>query len=269
MRPQEYLSELKSKYSSRRIEPSDLPANLRTQVEKWGWDLDTLCKTANEGDYAERLLKGLESRLKLEWLKHIESGFIAVGSIPNPLPNAYSEKVGDNGYAIVFHDGLKDFLFRVARILATRFISRGGEEVSPPQVPGIEETARIVAEIFWWYQETSQSFGPDYPITPSQILLASQLAREAETFLLAHEIAHAILDARIQDVSPELSSEHLEEHTADAIGLRVVMDLEHAADKPLVAAMRYAGAEFAFQIFRALETLGLEFHGSHTNGPRN
>ncbi len=94
----------------------------------------------------------------------METGWIAVGEVNNPAPDCYVERVGTEGYAIILQSGLCRLIYRVARIVATRFRAMGEE--GPAQGAGIEETARLVAEVLWWFQETGQSFGPDYWARP-------------------------------------------------------------------------------------------------------
>jgi hypothetical protein len=202
-------------------------------------------------------------------MRFFEHGFIVCAEINDPAPRAYMQPL-DEGYAIVFTSGLRGLIYRVARIIATRFVPEGGSDVKL-EVTTFAETARVLAEAFWWVQMTGRAFGPDYPITQQQVLIASRLASEAETFLLAHEIGHIIDEASnhtnpiFRKLGSSLTFDHRTEYVADAIGLRLALETTNTAEKRSAEnlAFTYAGIEFALQVYHALEQVGLEFANTH------
>ncbi|MNJ49787.1 hypothetical protein D3C77_450380 [compost metagenome] len=148
----------------------------------------------------------------------LESDTVAIGAIDNPIPDASVTKL-ENGYAILFSTGMREFVYRLTRIIATRFsISEQHVEV------GLHETARLVAEVFWWFQETNIAHGPHYAINDDQMHVANTLAMEAEAFLLCHEIGHIMSDApgMLEKLSDDMQGvdveAHLDEFAADFFG---------------------------------------------------
>lgn len=224
----------------------------------------------NSVDFGQYLYSQLSPRLPAELQQLFTEGFIAIGAINEPSPNAYVKSLGEDGYAIVFHTGLRDFIYRLARVLSTRFLP-SSEDPTSHQAPPFPETARLVAEIFWWFQETGCAFGPSYEISDQQLMVANKLATEAELFLVSHEIGHVIADLPLDRAFIErialttTDGDHRDEHAADAIAVRLAMDLFNAASTPTagVVQLRYAGVEFALRVFATLETLGFRFHGTH------
>jgi len=236
MTPEQYLANLKKTTgSSKTFE--QLPSAVLRIAQSAGMDSGTLLAKLKEDDLGDYLYSQLQSRLPIELEQLFTDGYIAVGSINDESPEAYVEKVGDNGYAIVFHTGLKNFIYRIARALATRFFP--SDSSSEHRAPQLAETARVIAEIFWWYQETGTAFGPSYEISDQQIQVASMLATEAEVFLLAHEIGHVVADAGLAAQFIQRATaigaleHHSDEHAADAIGLRIALELYKPEAKKL------------------------------------
>jgi len=133
----------------------------------------------------------------------------------------------------------------------------------------VPELARVIAEIFWWYQETELAFGPDYEIERSQVVLASALATYAETFLLAHEFGH-IYAAQSSEwrkgAKGTNSIDSLEEHVADMAGLLTLLKAvqEGRGPFPRELPVAYAGAELALQIWHLMGRIGMTFvDGDH------
>lgn len=271
MTPKEYIRSLQEARPRSSISSTDLPEIVRSQIERSGHGVDEYVETINKTDFGEYLLSLLKPRLPVRMVELFEEGFMAVGELNDPNPNAYVKVIDCEGYAIIFHTGLRDFIYRVARILSTRFTPTGSQDDLGGVVPNIAETARLIAEVFWWFQETGCAFGPQYTIEPSQTGIANLLSLEAEKFLLGHEIGHALdmaLDHShpfFSEISSELPIEFREEHVADLFALSLSMELYNPSARrddfstPLI----YAGAEFAIQIYRALDRLGFEFEGTH------
>ena len=271
MKPADYLASLRQE-AAPQWAIDQLPPPIKRQVESLGLDAQEILRKVNTIDFGQYLYSQLHPRLPPELRELFTEGYIAVGALHDDSPNAFVKHLGDDGYAIVFHTGLKDFLYRLARVLSTRFFpSLGVQADRQAEAPPLHETARIVAEVFWWYQETGRTFGPSYEITDQQIQVASMLATEAELFLLAHEIGHIIADAGLDSEFSEritgfsVAAGDYDEHAADAIAFRLVMQIHGPQSqlKPSLVQLRYAGVEFALRVFATLERLGFTFDSTH------
>ena len=273
MTPREYVEERKRERPVTEIQLDSiekLPKKIKEQGAGTDIDMQALLASVNKMDYASHLLERLLPRLPPVVRDLFDVGKVAVGTVQDSAPNAFTTSIDPEGFAIIFHSGLRDFVFRVARIVATHFIpASDGKPLGTS--PEIVDTARRIAEVFWWCQETGAAFGPAYPIADYQVKLASMLATECETFLLAHEIGH-VLDELSNHGHPffaEIGEEppfHIrEEHYADLLGLWIVMELhnENAVRDPFLTPLVYAGAEFALQLYRCLELVGLPIGGTH------
>lgn len=269
MTPSEYIASIKAKDPPTTVDESRLPDWLKKQWVESGQDIVELLASANQYDWAKYLLDHIKPRIHPALVSLLDSDLVASGTIGNPSPDAYVKKL-DTGYAIVFHEGLKDFVYRVARVIATRFHTKDTKD-DPSSGDDFQETARLIAEVFWWFQETGRAFGPLYPIDENQIRIANLLAMEAETFLVAHEIGHIIADGIdtespiLVDLPDEISPSHCDEFTADVLGLQLVLELhnENAKRDAFNTPLQYAAIEFPLQIYRALQELGFDFHDSH------
>lgn len=216
-------------------------------------------------DFAERLLSRLLPRLPEGFEKIIDEGLITVLGMNDPVPNAYMKKNGEHCFTIVFNRGLAEFIYRIARALSTRFAvegdSRNAEQMS------FEKTCQIVADIFWWYQETERACGPSYPVTAEQIYLANLLALESESFFLAHELGHVFIevsDSLDNDTEALSSDPSYIEYKADKFALSVLLQSSTKAYPGVVSpSISYAGAELGLQIFAGLEKIGLDFSRTH------
>ncbi|MGE8147550.1 hypothetical protein ACQKP7_20525 [Pseudomonas frederiksbergensis] len=228
--------------------------------------MSDLLEEINENDWAGFLVSYLKPRLDPVLISLLESDTVAIGAIESPFPNACITKL-DNGYAILFSTGLREFVYRLARVIATRF-SIATQEVEI----GLHETARLVAEVFWWYQETNVAYGPDYSINDAQKQVANTLAMEAEAFLLCHEIGHIASDTPgiLEELSGDMQgvdlAAHLDEFVADFFGAMFVLGSREDSESPdnaIKLQFRYAGIEFMLQIYQCLEKVGMSFSDSH------
>ncbi|MGT2465819.1 hypothetical protein ACVOMV_12800 [Mesorhizobium atlanticum] len=204
----------------------------------------------------------ISTRLPKKIRDLLDSGAIAVGEIDKPSVDARVVQIAQ-GHAIVINSGTHKFVYRIARILSTRFAPIG----SGDPALAFEETARMVAEAFWWHLETGYAFGPEYPVTAEQLLIANQITLEAMAFLVCHELGHAIND---RDASAEYKMEvevspHLDEHGADFLGAMWTLGLGSGELLPSASqmAIRYSGIEFVLVVWAALERLGVAFSDSH------
>lgn len=219
MEPRRYIAEMKKRAAPQRsLTEPDLPPWAVSEWQESGHGVDDLIKSTKDVDYAERLLSHLSPRLPVELRQLFAEGAIAVGEVKDPKPNAFTRTLGPGEYAIIFNSGLRDFIYRIARVLATRFVPRTTSKEDEPQISDISDTARLIAEIFWWFQETEQAFGPRYSTTQQQVQIASLLATEAEILLLAHEIGHVIDHGSKHSVpgfaklGPSVPFQHRQEH---------------------------------------------------------
>ena len=269
MTPKQYIAAQQSKSPRRPIRISDLPKDKIQHLEEVmkvtsHSSEKALAKVDSVGDYGEYLLGLIRQGLPRETLRFLEEGLIAVGEIGDQTPNAYTERVGA-GCAILFNSGLRDFVYRVARAFSTR--AQPNTLAGTEATVSIEETARVVAEIFWWFNETGMPFGPGYTIQPHQILFAHRLATAAEMFLLAHELSHAtaMIKADGSSTEPALGTAQVDEFLADGEGIAIVLAniTNRIGPSSMSPDWAYAGAEFALQISATFEALGARFVESH------
>lgn len=218
---------------------------------------------ADNRDTAHRLLDRISPGLPSAVLILVQEGRVAVGEVEIDTANAYLKPMADGDFAVLFHSGLSRFIYRIARPLATGLTV---DDQSPRnEAFDLPELARVIAEVFWWYQETGLAFGPSYDIRAEDILLASALTTYSESFLLAHELGHVYAsqtDEWRQGCDP--ASELLrEEHVADAVGVLTLLKAE-MGPHPRALPVAYAGAELALQIWQLMESVGMSFvDGTH------
>jgi len=212
-------------------------------------------------DRVKHLYDGLRPGLHPALQASVERGQIVMGEVGVSSPCAYIARLADDQSLIVMHSGLFEFLYRIARPLsATVFRVEGDAD----QV-GIEraELARIVCEIFWWQLETDGHLGPGYPITSEQKRIANLLAHSAESFLLAHELGHALV-ALNGDVGMDglPISAAQEEALADRLGLHMYLTartVNVVNPEPLLLSLHCAGAELALQVWDVMSKLKMPF----------
>ncbi|MEB6588401.1 hypothetical protein MXM82_04515 [Pseudomonas asiatica] len=266
MTPKEYVASRKTSAKRRVYTEKDINSYIATACHNAGLELSDLLKNLNEEDWAEFLVSYLKPRLHPVLLSLLESDTVAIGTIENPVPDASITEL-ENGYAILFNTGMREFVYRLARIIATRF------SIADQSV-GVElhETARLVAEVFWWFQETTVAYGPDYAINDAQMRIANNLAMEAEAFLLCHEIGHIASDTpgMLEELSDDMPgvdfAAHLDEFVADFFGAMFVLGAredDHSPTDAINLQFRYAGIEFVLQIYQCLEKVGVNFSNSH------
>nr|MBI1231506.1 hypothetical protein [Cytophagales bacterium] len=232
----------------------------------------------DEPDLAGRLIAHLGNRLP-EFIKHkINNGTINVAEIQKSDPQAFVKEVSENDYAVVIHSGLSEFVYRVVRAISTRVVDHNlGVETGET----FDDTVRIVAEIFWWFQETGQSFGPEYNIHEYQKKIASIITTEVESFFLAHELGHIIFPKEDKlsfekvierltfgDYKGFIRSDdhpHFGEFVSDATAASVLLGIytDCIDSNPVLNNLRYVGIEFGLMIFSGLEALEFPTSDSH------
>jgi len=232
-------------------------------------------KYGNESDLLIRTISHLGERIP-NFIRHkLENGTISVGEIGVDKSSAYVKEVSEDDFAIIFHSGLSEFAYRVIRAVSTRCNYSNAEELV-----SFDDAIRIVSEIFWWYQETEKSFGPDYKIHEHQKEFASLITTEVESFFLAHEFAHIIIPKKSKLTPNKLierlafgeykgaiedNSPHLAEYSSDLVAASIVLGIYNDNIDPnmLINQIRYAGIEAGLLIYAGLEELGFMFSESH------
>jgi hypothetical protein len=262
--PAGYIRQLKSSYPPAERNTATVPPVLK---EVYNGDEESARKAieaVHDLDYAHELLTRLMPSLPEVFSGLLEKGIVAVGEVNSPEPNATTTRLNGSTYAVVFNAGLPRFLYRVTRVLSTRFNCQGAEGAS--ESLSFEESCRILTDVFFWYRETGQAYGPDYPVSKLQFTIASMLATEAETFFLAHELGHVFNDLRAlaKRVTPEERAvAWADEAEADRFALSALIDSRNREKSPAPVEISYAGAEIALSTFAALEVLGVQFGRTH------
>lgn len=252
---QAYLANLIAQY------PLPMPQEVRLQELLKEWDIERDEVDTALHNRVTYLLEQLQPALPPPVQALIASGHLVAGEIGNTVPNAHMTPLGDDQFVVVLHSGLFEFLYQIARPLASAVF-----RMQDAAGPGIDdpEFARVVAEIFWWREVAGEMFGPEYAVTDHQKTLANLLAMRAERFLLAHELGHVSVVLS----SPGILDEAEEESVADIAALTWSMLASNLssneAKDPMWAMLTYAGAELALQIWNVMSRLNLEFlHGVH------
>ncbi|WP_386065688.1 ImmA/IrrE family metallo-endopeptidase [Tahibacter sp. UC22_41] len=233
-----------------------LPARTREVrldvAQRLGVDVDDL---PPDSDRAEPLLHILLESVPEPVRGLIKARQVVVGEVSAPGPGAHVYSEG-GGFVVVLHSELFEFLFRIVRAFSSALFRAEGSE---PQ-HGIElpRLARVIAEIFFWYERYNIVFGSDYDITIDQIKLGGLITRDAELFLLAHELSHVIVAVGRSDgrLRQELSATD-EESFADAIAVQLLMSSVAQPVHGFRLALCMAGVEVALQIWRILAMLGV------------
>jgi len=265
MTPKEYVALIQSTVKRRVYTEEDISPDIVSACKAASLSLTDFLKEINERDWTKVLIDHLNPRLDPALIKLLESEAIAIGAIDDPIPDV-KIKTLDNGYAILFSTGMREFVYRLSRIIATRF--KIGDQ---PIEAGLHETARLIAEVFWWFKETNVAFGPQYSINNDQMKVANTLAMEAEAFLLCHEVGHILsdtpgmLEKLPNDIIRADVQAHLDEFAADFFGASLVLGFrdEDSPDFATTLQLRYAGIEFMLLIYQCLEKIGMDFGDTH------
>jgi len=239
----------------------DTSIDMEDKATELGLDLSQLGAILDM-DRAAQLLSSLKAVLPAHLIQKIDAGDVAVGETGATAPGAFFDRIDPEGYLIEMNSGLFEFIYRMARPVAAA-VFRPMEGTTQ----GIERSAlaRIIAEIMWWYERLGTSFGPAYEVTRDQIFLASRLATNAELFLLAHELGHVQAAEDLSWQGQGLSAAELatiEEHVADGFALQTLLESFQPSGNEMDGfslGLRYAGAEFALQMWRLFDLLNLPF----------
>jgi hypothetical protein len=173
------------------------------------------------------LLERLPDALRREFA---EPERFMVGEVHQPEYNS-EVALAENGGALVFiSTGLMAFTYKISRLLATRMVAvdSSGISIESPQVD-FNNLCGIAATMFAWLDKTGIAFGPDFPISGRQLVMAHTMATHAEWFVFCHEIGHVLLghlentaETRLVDGIELLKRNQEEEFEADIKGFDVL-----------------------------------------------
>jgi hypothetical protein len=199
----------------------------------------------------------------------------AIGELPIESINAELTRAPNGGWLILVRTGLMVFIYKLARIICTRFVAvdSQGKEAYNEKVPEFSVTCSVARELFVNYAR-GYPICSNFPIAPSQRWMANMLATKAEQFVFGHELGHLALGHLNRDTTKAwqtadgfevkyIPKSWEEEFEADACGLNMLLHLSESDDERLVA---YAGIELFLQMCAVFEEMK-EFSGSLTHPP--
>ena len=188
----------------------------------------------------------------------VEQRVIMLSTICKTRPDAYTYHLR-GGSAIVFTTGMMDFIYAVTRSLAGLFSSPRNAGVEYEKALGIGDVADLVAKLFneWksqrrWYNRPKQINYPRFRLSEFSHNMAETLAKNAEAFILCHELAHAMIAHQGND-------DDTEEH-ADALGLKYFMS---AAVRNNQYRIPVASVMLVVRIFISLERVGVHISNAY------
>jgi hypothetical protein len=187
----------------------------------------------------------------------VERRAIVLGAVGQTRPDAYTVHLRD-GSAIVFTTGMLDFIYAVTRSLVGIVVGHGNAGVEYQQALGLGGVADLVARLFnqWkgqrrWYNRSKQINYPRFRLNEHAHGLAETVAKNAEAYILCHELAHAM--------TAHQGGDDTEEH-ADALGLRYFMS---AAVKNNQRRIPVASMMLVVRIFASLERVGVHISSEY------
>lgn len=156
---------------------------------------------------------------------------VYVLGVPANWTDAHSSRV-DGATVIMFGLGLVALIYGFTRALSTLFVIRGDEQRTP--VAGRDDVARWIAyQLDWTSSVAGRPASLIFDPTGEQKAAASDLASEAERFVLCHELSHMLaghLDRAAAGtlagggVAMQIAAPSLEEEfEADAMAFRMIM----------------------------------------------
>ena len=190
-------------------------------------------------------------------------GAIASGEIGELTPSTYVTRRG-RGYAVEMHSGQMRLIYSAARAITASDSGRFRDDKSSAlSATGV---AAQVADLFKNYEEQQIATTQFFFATPFQTGWADLITFNAECFLLMHELAH-IHNGDLALWRSFFGIRHdvrAQETAADATACQWMIDylLNPSPDGPQRQVF-YAGAEFAFRVRMAMETVGMRFNSTH------
>jgi hypothetical protein len=155
-------------------------------------------------------------------------------------------------------------IYSAARAMTANDAGRFREDKSPSL--SAADVAAHIADLFKNYDEHHIATVQFFPATSFQTGWADVIARNAECFLLMHELAH-IHNGDLALWRSLLGIERgvrEQEAAADATACRWMIDyLLHPTPNGPQRQLFYAGAEFGLRVRMAMETVGLRFNKTH------
>ncbi|MHB9073686.1 MAG: hypothetical protein ACYC6G_09190 [Desulfobaccales bacterium] len=211
--------------------------------------------------FGDRLLallyKFIKNGLPPEICDLVSREQVVLAEIYDPIPSAYVKLFPNNNAVIVYNHSLFQFIYRVCRAFVAHFVELDKREhLITDKLNGV----RIISEIFWWYENTGMTLGPDYKLSRSHVIVASRLAQCAEAFFLSHEFGHIA-----SYIDNQYSHDDIEEELwADKFALLVIeRGLKNGGWGTNSPEIVWLGTEIGLLIFAALETLGVDFGTNH------
>jgi hypothetical protein len=147
--------------------------------------------------------------------------------------NAQAARDADGRWIIGFDEAMISALYGVARTMSARISSESprceGCGRSDCPTPSVARTARRMLE----YGLRAVWFGhcgaEDWPLTYDQIRMADAVAREAETFVVAHEVGHQALDHPAAQANPSVYRSETTVKHADGAGMNIELHADMLA----------------------------------------
>ena len=200
-------------------------------------------------------------------LGHKLSRRVVVGTVPTGEVNAHAFKVGKGWVAVVDHGSLL-FIWLMAKLVSSQ-IEVSDERRRPPVKlpPAPQELAieRILDLVFYYVAFGDPWFAPPYWPERNHEFMLGTLAANAETFLLAHEVAHILLghlDAH-ETESARRADEKQQELDADWLATKIVVSIRELMGVDFT--LRYTGLELFFWCLEIIE--GASGEGSSDSHP--
>jgi hypothetical protein len=190
-------------------------------------------------------------------------GTIASGEIGELTPSTYVTRRG-RGYAIEMHTGAMRLIYSAARAMTANDAGRFREDKSPSL--SAAEVAAKIADLFKNYDEHHIATVQFFSATSFQTDWADSITRNAECFLLMHELAHIHNGdlARWRSLLGMERSVRNQEIAADTTACQwMISYLLNSTLKGPQRQLLYAGAEFGLRVRMAMETYGLHFNNTH------
>jgi hypothetical protein len=250
---EKYIQQQREKYpNSKEPDISFFESEPFKYLMEAGMTKDMVSKLSSQ-DLAIHLLDFILPFLPEKIVNLLDSKRLQVAEIQNFKINAELKILGDNNYAIIFSTELSKFLYRIIRVLSTRFdINQEGTYLE------FNDFLINLTEVIWYYNETGRAIGPDYFISKQQMNFANKLTTSSELFFLSHEFGHLF---NILEKSVEIQEKE-DETFADNFALDTLLKA------PLIfeyyePEFLYAGIELGIQIYRFMDDLGIEFEDTH------